>query len=88
MSETNDNKPTLAVVRAPIDAGRELPRELPTDLIDEVALSIRLGIARSTLQSWRYSGRGPKYLKIGRLIRYRNGDVEAFLRASTRGEAA
>ena len=80
----NENKPTLAIVRSPI----EKPREIPSDLVDEIALAVRLGVSRSTLQSWRYTGRGPRYLKIGRLIRYRNVDVEAFLRASARGEAA
>ncbi len=55
------------------------------ELIDERALASRLGISRSTLQSWRYTGRGPRYLKVGRLIRYRGGDVDAFLTASARG---
>jgi hypothetical protein len=84
----SEKEPTLTIVRPPNGPARDVPRDIPTDLVDEVALAIRLGVARSTLQSWRYSGRGPKYLKIGRLIRYRNVDVEAFLRASTRGEAA
>jgi predicted DNA-binding transcriptional regulator AlpA len=54
-------------------------------LLDEAHLAERLGVSRSTLQSWRYAGRGPRYLKIGRLIRYQAGDVEAYLRAQTRG---
>jgi excisionase family DNA binding protein len=66
------------------------PREEPmpqitSDLIDEVSLAARLGVSRSTLQSWRYTGRGPRYLKVGRLVRYRNADVEAYLRASACG---
>lgn len=84
MSDTNDNKPTLRLVAPP----RARPAEIPTDLVDEVALAVRLGVSRSTLQSWRYASRGPRYLKIGRLVRYRNADIEAFLRASARGEAA
>jgi predicted DNA-binding transcriptional regulator AlpA len=56
-----------------------------SDLVDEGRLATRLGVSRATLQSWRYSGRGPRYLKIGRLIRYRNTDVEAYLRGQTRG---
>ena len=88
MSGSNDNKPTLAIVHAPAEPARELPRALPTDLIDEVALSVRLGVARSTLQSWRYKGGGPRFIKVGRLIRYRNADIEAFLVANTRDRAA
>ena len=63
-------------------------RSSQSDLIDEAALAARLHVSRSTLQSWRYTRRGPRYLKIGRLIRYRNVDVTAFLNASARGEAA
>lgn len=56
-----------------------------SELLDEARLSAMLGVSRSTLQSWRYSGRGPRFIKLGRLIRYRNTDVEAYLRAQTRG---
>ena len=56
-----------------------------SDLMDEARLAARLGVSRATLQSWRYAGRGPRYLKIGRLIRYREADVDAYLRAQLRG---
>lgn len=56
-----------------------------SELLDEARLATQLNVSRSTLQSWRYAGRGPRYIKIGRLIRYRNADVEAYLRAQTRG---
>ena len=62
--------------------------DLGTDLIDEVALAVRLGVSRSTLQSWRYAGRGPRFIKLGRLVRYRDVDVEAYLQAQTRGKVA
>ena len=64
------------------------PSSIGTDLIDEVALAMRLGVSRSTLQSWRYAGRGPRFIKLGRLVRYRNTDVDAFLQAQTRGKVA
>jgi len=81
---TNDNTPHLSIVPASLDT----PVEIGSDLVDEARLAQRLGISRSTVQSWRYSGRGPRYIKIGRLIRYRNADVDAFLAANTRGNAA
>ena len=56
-----------------------------SELVDESRLAARLGVSRAALQSWRYVGRGPRYIKIGRLIRYRNADVDADLRAQTRG---
>ncbi len=58
------------------------------DLVDELMLAARLGVSRSTLQSWRYSGRGPRWIKLGRLIRYRVADVDAYLQANTRGRVA
>ncbi len=60
----------------------------PKDLVGEVELASRLGVSRSTLQSWRYSRRGPRFVKIGRLVRYRVADVEAFLVACTQDRCA
>ena len=58
------------------------------ELVDEASLAARLGVSRSTLQSWRYSARGPRWIKLGRLIRYRVADVDAYLEANTRGRVA
>jgi excisionase family DNA binding protein len=38
-----------------------------------------LGIPKSTLYCWRVDGRGPKALKVGKYLRYRHADVEAWL---------
>src|SRR5262245_48536108 len=78
--------PHLTIVASTVEAE---PRSMSAgDLIDEPALAARLGVSRSTLQSWRYAGRGPRYIKLGRMIRYRNDDVDAYLRANTRGKVA
>lgn len=74
--------PTMQLHIVPTPARVERATELPTDLIDEVTLAARLGVARSTLQSWRYNRCGPRFIKVGRLVRYRNADVEAYLRAN------
>jgi predicted DNA-binding transcriptional regulator AlpA len=34
-----------------------------------------------TLQLWRLLGRGPRYIKVGRAVRYRFSDVEGWLAA-------
>lgn len=78
------NKPMLRLVPSEKPAVKTLP-ELDGDLIDEAKLAARLDVSRSTLQSWRYAKRGPRYIKLGRLVRYRNADVEAYLRAQTSG---
>lgn len=57
----------------------------PSDLLDEARLAAKLDVSRKTLQCWRYAGQGPRFIKIGRLVRYRLGDVDAYLRLQTRG---
>jgi predicted DNA-binding transcriptional regulator AlpA len=39
------------------------------------------GRARSTLQKDRVAGTGIPFIRLGRLVRYRQSDVEAFLDA-------
>ena len=38
-----------------------------------------LHVQPATLEQWRWNGRGPNYVKIGRACRYRLADLEAFL---------
>ncbi len=40
-----------------------------------------LGLSASTLNRWRCYGTGPKYLKLGRAVRYRADELDAFLEA-------
>ena len=40
-----------------------------------------LGIHPRTLDNWRSQHRGPRYIRLGRRIVYRVGDVEAYLEA-------
>jgi excisionase family DNA binding protein len=41
-------------------------------------LSERLGVPVMTIYHWNCDGSGPSYLKIGRHVRYRLSDVEAW----------
>ncbi len=56
-------------------------------LITPETLADRWNLSIATLSQWRWNGRGPVYLKIGRGILYRLQDVEDFekcqLRSST-----
>ena len=38
-----------------------------------------LGLAVSTLNKWHCYGTGPEFLKLGRAVRYRQDDLDAFL---------
>lgn len=44
---------------------------------EEVA--VILGTTTGTLKVWRCLGKGPTYIKAGRLVRYRPSDVEKFI---------
>lgn len=38
----------------------------------------------NTLEGWRVQGIGPRYRKIGRLVRYSLDDLDAYIEAQTR----
>ena len=44
----------------------------------------RLGVTRETLANWRWRGDGPRYLRVGRRVRYRLGDLAEYLDEQTR----
>jgi hypothetical protein len=39
-------------------------------------------ISARTLQRWRMEGMGPRFVRVGRLVRYRRLDLDAYLQAS------
>lgn len=56
-----------------------------TKLLDTTAAAEYLGgLQPNTLEGWRVAGRGVPYVKIGRLVRYRVADLDAYLEAQTR----
>lgn len=48
-------------------------------MLTEAQAAERLNLRRKTLQTWRYSGRGPRFTKLGGAIRYPEEDLEAFI---------
>lgn len=42
------------------------------------------GLKTNTLEGWRIKGIGPKYRKIGRLVRYSLEDLDTYIEAQTR----
>jgi hypothetical protein len=54
----------------------------------EVEAAEALGVKPTTLQIWRCTKRYPlAYIKVGRLVRYRQSALDAFLTSRTQGEA-
>jgi hypothetical protein len=43
------------------------------------AAAIKLNISEATLNTWRSRGRGPKYVKIGGKVFYRDEDLDEFI---------
>lgn len=66
------------------------PRESdPADLLDENEAATTLSVAVQTLRNWRWKGEGPRYVKLGkRTVRYRRGDLDAFVEAGSTGKVA
>ena len=47
-----------------------------------------LGKDRKTLERWRSDGYGPRWLKVGRSIRYRESDLQEWLESRVVGALA
>jgi excisionase family DNA binding protein len=43
-----------------------------------------LNVSVSAVNKWRLYGRGPQYMKVGRVVRYRRADIAAYLESCTR----
>ena len=41
-----------------------------------------LGLSPHTLNQWRYQGRGPQFLRMGRAIRYPKGALDTYMENS------
>ena len=53
------------------------------NLMDTVQLAELLRNKVNTVEGWRLKGVGPRFIRVGRLIRYRLEDVETWLDAQT-----
>lgn len=58
------------------------------ELLDERQAATRLHVTPNCLQAWRHRGGGPRFLKMGRVVRYRNSDLDGFLDASVRSSTS
>ncbi len=52
-----------------------------SNVLNERQAANVLGCSVALMRKWRLFGDGPSYLKIGRLIRYRQADIDSFLEA-------
>lgn len=58
----------------------------PDGRVDAANAALYLGLAEKTLAIWRSNGKGPRYIKQGRIF-YRLTDLDEFLKRGTRETA-
>jgi excisionase family DNA binding protein len=54
------------------------------NLLTETQVAERYGVTKPCLRRWRVEGRALPFVKIGRCVRYRPEDVEAFILQNVR----
>ena len=52
---------------------------LPQMLLTETEVSKQLRVSLAALRKWRVMKKGPQFLKVGSLVRYRQADVDQWL---------
>jgi predicted DNA-binding transcriptional regulator AlpA len=65
---------------------QSLPTIAHSDLdvaLNEHQAATFLGLSTRTLQAWRVRGGGPRFMKIGRAVRYQRRELLAFQQAHT-----
>lgn len=59
-----------------------------TPLLTPEDVSEYLGVPPGTLANWRYQGRGPAFVRLGRHVRYRAVDVAAWVESQLSDKAS
>jgi predicted DNA-binding transcriptional regulator AlpA len=62
-----------------------MERDAQRIVFSEGELAKQLVVSRAALRKWRGQGRGPRFLRLGKCIRYLAADVEAWLKAHASG---
>ena len=57
-------------------------------LIDTVQLAEYLGNEVNTCEGWRLKGIGPRFIKVGRLVRYKIQTVDLWIESQTRNSTS
>ena len=83
-SSDNSDTPTVSLSAAQLDALAERIAAAIQPVAwltpDEAAAVLNVPVA--TLAQWRYRGQGPRYRKVGGVVRYARRDLDAWLAAA------
>lgn len=61
---------------------------MESEMLRRAAAAKFLGLATQTLDNWRSTGRGPRFVKLGTRVVYQRADLEAYLAANKRQSTA
>lgn len=67
---------------------REIIRLYESTLLSPTQVAERFSMAEGTLANWRSAGIGPRFVKTGGRVRYRESAIESWLDARSGGGAA
>ncbi|MBC6970911.1 MAG: helix-turn-helix domain-containing protein [Bryobacterales bacterium] len=56
-------------------------------LLTEEEVAKRLHVSLASIRRWRFERRGPQFIKVGSLVRYRPEDLESWLASLPTGGA-
>jgi predicted DNA-binding transcriptional regulator AlpA len=57
-------------------------------LLNETEAASLLNLAVATLRRWRWAGYGPRFVKIGRAVRYDPAELRAYIQRQTRASTS
>ena len=66
------------------DAVPHYPVGQTANLVNEHTAAAILGLKVATLRRWRWSGNGPRFIKLGTAVRYDPLELERFIREGQR----
>jgi predicted DNA-binding transcriptional regulator AlpA len=52
-------------------------------LLTETQVSMLFNVSINTLRYWRHCGDGPNYIKMGKLVRYHEAELESYVQRKT-----
>lgn len=56
--------------------------------MNQLELAMRWGISHRTLERWRWTGEGPRFIKLGGRVAYRLCDIEEYEQAMIRSSTS
>jgi excisionase family DNA binding protein len=68
---------------SPIALAIDNPTEQAASLLTEKQAAQFLAVSVRAVQAWRHRGVGPRWVRCGRLVRYRLADIQAWLATNT-----